>query len=93
MLRCSGTGTLLVSSFGGIHTVDLAEGETFWADRGHLVGFTDRVQMRIRQLGGVRSTLMRGEEIVYELEGPGRIYLQSRSQELFVNWLRKHTRP
>lgn len=93
MLRCSGDGNLIISSFGAIHTVELKEGKTFLVDRGHLVGFTDKVQMRVRQLGGVRSTLVRGQEIVFELEGPGNVYLQTRNQEMFVNWLRGQTRP
>lgn len=92
MLRCSGDGRLLVSSFGAVHTVELKDGETFLVDRGHLVGFTEKVQMRVRQLGGVRSTLVRGQEIVFELEGPGNVYLQTRSQEMFVNWLRSQNR-
>ena len=92
MLRCGGAGRLLVSSFGAIHTIDLAEGESFLVDRGHLIGFTDHVQMRVRQLGGVRSTLMRGQEIVFELEGPGKIYLQTRSQDMFAHWLRNQVR-
>lgn len=92
MLRCSGEGALLVSSFGAIHTIELDEGESYAVDHGHLVGFTDQVQMRVRQLGGVRSTLLRGQEIVFELEGPGRIYLQTRSQEIFMNWLRASIR-
>ena len=92
MLRCSGEGTLLISSFGAVHTIELAEGESYTVDHGHLVGYTDQVQMRVRQLGGVRSTLLRGQEIVFELEGPGRIYLQTRSQDIFMNWLRASIR-
>ncbi len=92
MLRCGGDGNLLVSSFGAIHTIELAEGQSYLVDRGHLVGFTDHVQMRVRQLGGVRSTLLRGQEIVFELEGPGNVYLQTRSQDMFVNWLRNQVR-
>lgn len=93
MLRCGGDGRLLVSSFGAIHTIELAQGDSYLVDRGHLVGFTDHVQMRVRQLGGVRSTLMRGQEIVFELEGPGKVYLQTRSQDMFVQWLRGQIRP
>ena len=68
MLRCSGEGTLLISSFGAVHTIELAEGESYTVDHGHLVGYTDQVQMRVRQLGGVRSTLLRGQEIVFETD-------------------------
>ena len=93
MLRCSGDGVLLLSSYGAVHTIDLKENEAYVVDRGHLVGFTDHVQMRVKQLGGVRSTLLRGQEIVFEMEGPGKIYLQTRNQDLNVNWLRKQINP
>lgn len=87
MLRCSGEGTLMVSSFGDVYTIKLEEGQAYTVDRNHLVGFTERVQMRTRQFGGVRSTLLRGHEIVFELEGPGKVYLQTRSSEVFKEWL------
>lgn len=93
MLRCSGDGVLLLSSYGAVHTIELDENESYIVDRGHLVGFTDHVQMRVKQLGGVRSTLLRGQEIVFEMEGPGKIYLQTRNQDLNVNWLRKQINP
>jgi uncharacterized protein (AIM24 family) len=43
--------------------------------------------MRMRQLGGVRSTLLRGQEIIFELTGPGKIYLQTRSHDMFLDWI------
>lgn len=93
MLRCSGDGGLLLSSFGAIHTIELADGQAFAVDRGHLVGFTDQVQMRMRQLGGVRSTLLRGQEIIFELSGPGKIYLQTRSHDMFLDWIQHQLQP
>jgi uncharacterized protein (TIGR00266 family) len=93
MLRCSGDGRLLISSFGAIHTIDLGEGQSYSVDRGHLVGFTDQVQMRMRQLGGVRSTLLRGQEIIFELTGPGKIYLQTRSHDMFLDWIQHQLQP
>jgi uncharacterized protein (TIGR00266 family) len=90
MLRCSGDGILLLSSFGAIHRVELEAEESFIVDRGHLVGFTDAVKTRVRQLGGVRSTLLRGQEILIELQGPGNAYLQTRSQDIYLDWLRQH---
>ena len=93
MLRCSGDGQLLLSSFGAVHTVELGEDKSFAVDRGHLVGFTDKVQLRVRQLGGVRSTLLRGQEIIFELSGPGKVYLQTRSQDMFLDWIQNQLQP
>ena len=38
MLRCTGTGDMLVSSFGAIRAVDLVPGQTYIVDTGHMVG-------------------------------------------------------
>ncbi|MDH5508328.1 MAG: TIGR00266 family protein, partial [Anaerolineae bacterium] len=40
MLRASGTGKLVLSSYGAIHEITLGAGETYTVDTGHLVAFT-----------------------------------------------------
>lgn len=87
MLRASGTGTLLVSSYGAIHEMELAPGETYTVDTGHLVAFTDRMGFKIRRVGGIKSTLFSGEGLVVDLTGPGRVLLQTRSEDAFLSWL------
>ncbi len=90
MLRCSGIGTLLLSGFGTIHAKQLKSDESFIVDRAHLIGFTEKVQMRVRQLGGINSTVTQTEDFVAELQGPGSIYLQTRSQQIFLDWIRRN---
>ena len=46
MLKCTGTGNLLVSSYGAIATVDLADGESYVVDSGHMVGWDEGVRLR-----------------------------------------------
>ena len=87
MLKCSGTGDLLVSSYGAIHQVDLAAGETYIVDTGHMVGWSDGVTYEVSKSGGWKSTLLGGEGLVCRLTGPGRIYLQTRSPDDFLGWL------
>lgn len=87
MLRCSGTGTVLFSSYGAIHEKELAAGEKYIVDTGHLVAFTEGIGFSVRRIGGVKSTLFSGEGLVVELTGPGRIFLQTRSQDAFLAWL------
>jgi uncharacterized protein (TIGR00266 family) len=89
MLRCHGQGQLLLSSFGSIVTKELGARESFTADIAHLVGFTDQVDMRFRRLGGINATLFHGQEILADLHGPGRVYLQTRSQDIFFNWVKR----
>jgi len=87
MLRCSGTGNVLFSSYGAIHEKELAAGEKYIVDTGHLVAFTEGIGFSVQRIGGVKSTLFSGEGLVVELTGPGRIFLQTRSQDAFLAWL------
>ncbi len=87
MLRCSGSGTLVLSSYGAIHEMDLAAGETFTVDTGHLVAFTEKIGFRVRTIGGLKATVFGGEGLVVDLSGPGKILLQTRSMGAFLDWL------
>ncbi len=87
MLRISGQGELVLSSYGAIHAVDLEPGQTYTVDTGHMVAWTEGVQYHVRKIGGWKSTLFSGEGLVCDLTGPGRIYLQTRSQDAFLSWL------
>jgi uncharacterized protein (TIGR00266 family) len=87
MLRVSGTGTLIVSSYGAIHPLELEPGEKRVVDSGHLVTFEERLKFDVKKVAGWKSTLFSGEGLVVELTGPGKLTLQSRSQDAFLSWL------
>lgn len=90
MLKVSGTGTLIVSSYGAIHPVELAAGQKYVVDTGHLVTFEDRLDFRVQKVAGWKSTLFSGEGLVVELTGPGKLTLQTRSEDAFLAWLMPH---
>jgi uncharacterized protein (TIGR00266 family) len=87
MLRISGTGILIVSSYGAIHPVTLAPGQKYVVDTGHLVTFEEHLKFDVKKVAGWKSTLFSGEGLVVELTGPGDLTLQSRSQDSFLSWL------
>ena len=87
MLRVRGTGTLIVSSYGAIHPLELAAGQEYVVDTGHLVTFQEQVGFKVKKVAGWKSTLFSGEGLVVELKGPGKVTLQSRSQDAFLSWL------
>lgn len=87
MLRCAGTGSLIVASYGAIHHVPLAAGQTYAVDTGHLVAFSQTIGFSVRRVAGWKSTLFSGEGLVVDLTGPGDIYIQTRSQDAFLSWL------
>jgi len=87
MLRATGSGKLLISSYGAIHEMNLAAGEIYTVDTGHLVAFTEKMGFKVRRVGGLKSTLFSGEGLVVDLTGPGRVLLQTRSTDAFLSWL------
>jgi uncharacterized protein (TIGR00266 family) len=87
LLKCSGHGELIVSSFGAIQQLDLAPGQTYVVDTGHMVGWEEGVRYEVHKAGNWKSTILGGEGLVVRLTGPGRAFLQTRSTDAFVQWL------
>ena len=87
LLRCSGRGLLFVSSYGAIHRIDLGRGERYTVDNGHMVAFDESVRYEVGRSGGWKTTLLGGEGLVCKLEGPGRFFMQTRSEDAFIDWL------
>lgn len=87
MLRVSGKGKLIVSSYGAIHSIELDAGQSYVIDTGHLVTFDAHMQYQVKKVAGWKSTLFSGEGLVAELSGPGKLTVQSRSQDSFLSWL------
>jgi uncharacterized protein (TIGR00266 family) len=87
LLKITGSGTLVLSSYGAIDEMELADGEMFTVDTGHLVAFSDQLGFDVRRVGGLKSTLFSGEGLVVDLTGPGRFWLQTRSEDAFLTWL------
>ena len=87
LLKCTGTGTIFVSSYGAIHQITLAAGERHNVDTGHMVAFDETVQYDVARSGGWKATLFSGEGLVVNLTGPGRFFMQTRSEDSFLQWL------
>jgi len=87
LLRTTGQGTLILSSYGAIHEMELAPGQRTTVDTGHLVAFDEGIGFNVRAVGGLKSTLFSGEGLVVDLTGPGRVLMQTRSTDAFLTWL------
>lgn len=87
MLEVSGSGKLLLSSYGAIHEKVLRPGEKYIVDSTHLVAFDAEMPVTPQSVGGLKSTLFSGEGFVVQLSGPGRILMQTRSPRAFLEWL------
>lgn len=87
LLKVTGSGTLLASTYGAIEERILNAGQRYTVDTGHIVGFDASIGFKVQKSGSWKSTLLGGEGFVCELTGPGRILMQTRSEEAFLGWL------
>lgn len=87
LLRITGSGPLILSSYGAIQEFDLGPGQVMTLDTGHIVAFTEGMGFNVRTIGGVKSTLLSGEGLVVDLTGPGHLMMQTRSMSAFLSWL------
>ncbi len=87
MLKVFGTGLAILSSYGAIHEMDLAPGQRYTVDTGHLVAFSETMGFNVRAVGGLKSTLFSGEGLVVDLTGPGKVLMQTRSTDALLSWL------
>lgn len=87
LLRCSGQGDLLLSSYGAILQHDLGPGEVLTLDTGVVVAFDETVQYSVRKAGSWKSTILGGEGLVTDFTGPGRVWMQTRSSSDLISWI------
>jgi uncharacterized protein (TIGR00266 family) len=87
LLKVTGAGKVVAASYGAIEERVLAPGQKYTIDTGHIVGFDESVGFQVRRVGDWKSTILSGEGLVCELSGPGRVLMQTRSEESFLGWL------
>lgn len=89
VLQVTGTGVLLVSSFGAIHRKRLEPGERYVVDTGHLVAWEGSTQYTLRKAAaGFFRSLVSGEGVVAEFNGPGEILIQTRNLAAFAGMMK-----
>lgn len=89
LLRCTGQGDLLLSSYGALREYTLGPGLAMTIDTGHVVAFDESVGHSVRKVGGWKSTILGGEGLVTDLVGPGRVWLQTRSTTDLIGWIER----
>jgi uncharacterized protein (TIGR00266 family) len=87
LLKVSGSGKIVVCSYGAIFERTLAAGERYVVDTEHIVGLDASVQFSVQKSGSWKATILGGEGLVCQLTGPGRVLMQSRSTGAFLGWL------
>jgi uncharacterized protein (TIGR00266 family) len=89
VMQVSGSGLLLLTSFGAIHRRMLQPGERYVVDTGHLVAWEASMQYTLRKAAaGFFRSMVSGEGIVAEFAGPGELLIQTRNLAAFAGLLR-----
>lgn len=90
LLEVSGSGLLLVSSFGAVYRKTLRHGEQYVVDTGHLVAWEGSMQYSIEKAAksGFFRSFLSGEGMVAKFTGPGELLIQTRNLRAFAGLLK-----
>lgn len=89
-LKLSGDGGAWVTSYGGIEKMELKPGEKAIVDNFHFVAMTAGMKWKVRKFGGLKTFLFGGEGLVVEVEGPGKLLIQTRSLPAFAQVISRY---
>ena len=89
-LKMGGKGIVFCGAYGGLSEVRVQD--ELIVDNGHLVAYDPNIKMNIKLSGGLIGSVTSGEGFVNRLSGRGKIYLQSRSVDGLVRFLRPKLR-
>ncbi|WP_394346031.1 AIM24 family protein [Halorubrum sp. BOL3-1] len=65
----------------------MAAGESYILDNEHLIAWDNKIEYSTRLVGGLKSTLLSGEGVVFEFTGPGTAWYQTRDMDSLVEIL------
>lgn len=86
----TGSGKVWLSAYGSVWKKDLASGETYVVDTGHMIAFEQSVNYAVRKASrGLFSSFASGEGLVAEFSGPGAVWIQSRNLRGFAGLIQK----
>ena len=90
VLKITGKGTLIVSSYGAIHALNIPAGQDMIIDNNHLVAWPETMTYKIEKASsGWISSITSGEGLVCRFRGPGTVYIQTRNPNGFGAWVQQ----
>jgi uncharacterized protein (TIGR00266 family) len=88
ILRAEGQGQIVFACYGALEVWNLAADQHFTVDTGHMVAYEESVQMGLRRAtGGLVQSFKSGEGLVFDFQGPGRVWTQTRNPNELLGWL------
>ncbi|HEY6562167.1 MAG TPA: TIGR00266 family protein [Polyangiaceae bacterium] len=86
LLKVTGPGTVFYASYGALHQVEVGAAG-YSADTGHIVGFTEGLDYRVRTFGGFKGLFFSGEGLICDFQGSGSLFLQTRNPSSLAAFL------
>ena len=81
-VKCTGTGEVLVNSFGAIYEVDVTD--TYTVDTGHIVAYEDTLSFKVGKASkSLIGSILGGEGFVAKFSGQGKLYCQTHNPPSF----------
>lgn len=84
-LQVEGEGKVWIGAFGAILPRNVQG--SLVVDTAHLVAYSPGLKLKTKLSGGLISSLTSGEGLVTEVQGEGKIWVQSRSLSGLVGWM------
>lgn len=85
LIKCSGTGDLWFNTYGAL--IELPVDGDYVVDTGHIVAFTEGLEYKVESVGGYKSLFLSGEGLVCRFRGQGKVWVQTRKLQPFLNWV------
>ncbi len=86
LLKVTGPGTVFYASYGALHQVEVGPAG-YSADTGHIVGFSEGLDYRVRTFGGFKGLFFSGEGLICDFHGTGTLFLQTRNPSSLAAFL------
>jgi uncharacterized protein (TIGR00266 family) len=88
LLRASGQGKVVLSTYGALDRFTLEPGQQVVVDTNHMVAFAESVSMELRKASdSAWKSMKSGEGLVFVFTGPGELMMQSRNPDDIVNYV------
>ncbi|MFQ5556546.1 MAG: TIGR00266 family protein [Acidimicrobiales bacterium] len=88
LLRASGQGEIVLSTYGALDRFTLQAGQEVVVDSNHMVAFSESVTMQLKKASDTAWKSMKsGEGLVFLFTGPGELMMQSRNPDEIVRYI------
>ena len=87
MVKATGKGDLFLNAYGGIIEKRIEKGESLLLDNYHLVALSEHAIYKIIKVGGMKTTILGGEGLATQVEGPATVYFQTKNIRELVDML------